>query len=267
MNSRNSHKQYIERSGQQDYQLVRLADQSWLKILFADSLWEKNIVEWLADSAYLNRVYSSPLALSTFLINSWILFKHKWFYYMGGRNPKKSFAMAQSTRHCTLWNMSLQLIYGVIVSASFQEFPARDLVFVFVSLLIFRTSNGIPYCSWGSVLGWAEGSAWSADMNRCRSFETSLPRGVSSWPYVRHEAHIGLELESLTREAHTSLTTWPTLLIRTCACMRRICAVVEDRAMLVAGPPVRPICLCLVRKVFCPKSLEGYVNFFLNLAI
>jgi hypothetical protein len=126
--------------------------------------------------------------------------------------------------YCTLWNMCLQLIDGVILSTNSQEFLARELVFVFVfvSLLIFRASNGIPYCSWGSVLGWAEGSAWSADMNRCRSFETSVPRGVSSWPYVRHEAHIGLELESLTREAHASLTTWPTLLIWTCACMRRI---------------------------------------------
>jgi hypothetical protein len=30
---------------------VRLADKSWLKVLFADLLWEKNIVEWLIDLA------------------------------------------------------------------------------------------------------------------------------------------------------------------------------------------------------------------------
>jgi hypothetical protein len=31
--------------------ICRLADKLWLNVLFADLLWEKNIVEWLADLA------------------------------------------------------------------------------------------------------------------------------------------------------------------------------------------------------------------------
>jgi len=31
---------------------VRLADKSWLKVLLADLLWEKNIVRWLKSTAY-----------------------------------------------------------------------------------------------------------------------------------------------------------------------------------------------------------------------
>jgi hypothetical protein len=30
---------------------VRLADKPWLKVLFANLLWEKNTAEWLADFA------------------------------------------------------------------------------------------------------------------------------------------------------------------------------------------------------------------------
>jgi hypothetical protein len=36
-----------------DKYLVRLADKSWLKVLFADLLLEKNTAEWLADLADL----------------------------------------------------------------------------------------------------------------------------------------------------------------------------------------------------------------------
>jgi hypothetical protein len=53
---------------------IRLADKPWLKVLFADLLWEKNTAEWLTDLAdKLKRTGRKFIILLIMSISIWSL--------------------------------------------------------------------------------------------------------------------------------------------------------------------------------------------------